>query len=144
MNALVVSEAIPFIEYDLHRQLLNKLRVHGMNAAFGLRTQVGAQAPPDRPDGVYCVTVPQRAIGPGVCECELSRTAASALIADLPKALAVGRRTGSAAASALIALAVGRRNGSAAASESRMCCWCARARAWDRQRSLTAACPSVV
>ena len=127
MNALVVSEAIPFIEYDLHRQLLNKLRVHGMNAAFGLRTQVGAQAPPDRPDGVYCVTVPQRAIGPGVCECELSRTAASALIADLPKALAVGRR-----------------NGSAAASESRMCCWCARARAWDRQRSLTAACPSVV
>ena len=41
MNALVVSEAIPFIEYDLHRQLLNKLRVHGMNAAFGLRTQVG-------------------------------------------------------------------------------------------------------
>ncbi len=40
MNALVVSEAIPFIEYDLHRQLLNKLRVHGMNAAFGLRTQV--------------------------------------------------------------------------------------------------------
>ena len=51
MNALVVSEAIPFIEYDLHRQLLNKLRVHGMNAAFGLRTQVGAQAPPYRPDG---------------------------------------------------------------------------------------------
>ena len=46
MNALVVSEAIPFIEYDLHRQLLNKLRVHGMNAAFGLRTQVGRCAPP--------------------------------------------------------------------------------------------------
>ena len=105
MNALVVSEAIPFIEYDLHRQLLNKLRVHGMNAAFGLRTQVVA---PTRP---AALCHPQRAILPGVCECELSRTAASALIADLPKASAVGRR-----------------NGSAAASDSRMCGWCACAR----------------
>ncbi|KAL7751428.1 hypothetical protein RI367_003288 [Sorochytrium milnesiophthora] len=39
-NATIVSDAIPFTEYDLHRQLIYKLRVHGMNAIFGLKTQL--------------------------------------------------------------------------------------------------------
>ncbi len=39
-NATLVSEAIPFLEYDLHRQLMYKLRVMGMNAAFALRWQL--------------------------------------------------------------------------------------------------------
>ncbi|OMJ21161.1 C2 domain-containing protein 5 [Smittium culicis] len=35
--AAFVSDALPFIQYDLHRQLLYKLSVYGMNAIFGLR-----------------------------------------------------------------------------------------------------------
>lgn len=38
--ATAVSEAIPFLEYDLHRQLVYKLKVQGMNALFGLRFQL--------------------------------------------------------------------------------------------------------
>jgi hypothetical protein len=36
-DARAISEAIPFLEYELHRQLLYKLRVMGMNAVFSLR-----------------------------------------------------------------------------------------------------------
>lgn len=36
-NAELVSDAIPFLEYDLHRQLLCRMRLHGFNAVFGLR-----------------------------------------------------------------------------------------------------------
>ncbi|KAJ2881131.1 hypothetical protein IWW38_005838, partial [Coemansia aciculifera] len=32
-----ISDALPFVHYDLHRQLLYKLSVHGMNAIFGLK-----------------------------------------------------------------------------------------------------------
>lgn len=39
-NATIVSEAIPFLEYDLHRQLMYKLKLMGMNAAFGLKFQL--------------------------------------------------------------------------------------------------------
>ena len=39
-NAILISEAIPFLEYDLHRQLIYKLRVLGMNAAFRLTWQI--------------------------------------------------------------------------------------------------------
>jgi hypothetical protein len=39
-HAFIVSEAIPFIEYDLHRQIIYKLKVLGMNAAFGLQLQL--------------------------------------------------------------------------------------------------------
>ncbi|OMJ20611.1 C2 domain-containing protein 5 [Smittium culicis] len=35
--AAFVSDALPFIQYDLHRQLLYKLSVYGMNAIFGLK-----------------------------------------------------------------------------------------------------------
>ncbi|PVV04651.1 hypothetical protein BB560_000837 [Smittium megazygosporum] len=34
--AAFISDALPFIQYDLHRQLLYKLSVYGMNAIFGL------------------------------------------------------------------------------------------------------------
>ncbi|KAI9007389.1 hypothetical protein BC832DRAFT_610651 [Gaertneriomyces semiglobifer] len=34
-----VSESIPFAQYDIHRQLLYKLRIHGLNAVFGLKIQ---------------------------------------------------------------------------------------------------------
>ncbi|KAJ2882536.1 hypothetical protein FB639_002369 [Coemansia asiatica] len=37
--AVHISDALPFIHYDLHRQLLYKLSVHGMNAIFGLKYQ---------------------------------------------------------------------------------------------------------
>ncbi|RKP23918.1 hypothetical protein SYNPS1DRAFT_23997, partial [Syncephalis pseudoplumigaleata] len=39
-NAAIISEAIPFIEYDIHRQLVYKLRIQGMNAIFGIRIQL--------------------------------------------------------------------------------------------------------
>lgn len=35
--ASAVSELLPFLEYDIHRQLLSKLRIMGMNAVFGLK-----------------------------------------------------------------------------------------------------------
>eukprot|EP00965_Chrysotila_dentata_P003820 124927-Pleurochrysis_carterae.AAC.1 len=34
------SQALPFLEYDLHRQLQHKLKIHGKNALFGLRLSV--------------------------------------------------------------------------------------------------------
>jgi hypothetical protein len=33
----MVSDAIPFIEYDLHRQLIYKLRLMGMNCIVRLK-----------------------------------------------------------------------------------------------------------
>ncbi|KAJ3198741.1 hypothetical protein HDU82_001069 [Entophlyctis luteolus] len=38
-HAVVVSESMPFAQYDIHRQLLFKLRIHGLNAIFGLKIQ---------------------------------------------------------------------------------------------------------
>ncbi|XP_037070416.1 C2 domain-containing protein 5-like [Pollicipes pollicipes] len=35
-----VSDRLPFLEYELHRQLLNKLRILGMNALFSLTIQL--------------------------------------------------------------------------------------------------------
>ena len=35
-NAREVSDVLPFLEYEIHRQLVNKLKVKGMNAIFGL------------------------------------------------------------------------------------------------------------
>ncbi|XP_077991770.1 C2 domain-containing protein 5-like isoform X2 [Glandiceps talaboti] len=39
-NASLVSDALPFMEYELHRQLMSKLKLKGMNAIFDLRVQV--------------------------------------------------------------------------------------------------------
>lgn len=39
-NATIVGEILPFIEYDIHRQLLYKLRIQGLNAIFGLQIQL--------------------------------------------------------------------------------------------------------
>lgn len=39
-NATIVSDTLPFIEYDIHRQLLYKLRIQGLNAIFGLQVQL--------------------------------------------------------------------------------------------------------
>lgn len=39
-NAKEISDALPFIEYEVHRQLINKLKIKGMNALFGLRVKV--------------------------------------------------------------------------------------------------------
>ena len=36
-NAKEISDKLPFIEYEVHRQLINKLKVKGMNAIFGLK-----------------------------------------------------------------------------------------------------------
>lgn len=40
LNAKEISDCLPFLEYELHSLLLNKLKVKGMNAVFGLRLQV--------------------------------------------------------------------------------------------------------
>ncbi|XP_014215544.1 uncharacterized protein LOC106644517 [Copidosoma floridanum] len=40
LNAKEISDCLPFLEYELYSLLINKLRVRGMNAAFGLRVQV--------------------------------------------------------------------------------------------------------
>lgn len=40
VNAAAVSDALPFVEFELHRQLLHKLRLFGFNAAFGLRFEI--------------------------------------------------------------------------------------------------------
>jgi hypothetical protein len=39
-GAVLISESIPFLEYDLHKQLVYKMRLLGMNACFGVRTQL--------------------------------------------------------------------------------------------------------
>ncbi|KAF2071191.1 hypothetical protein CYY_007493 [Polysphondylium violaceum] len=39
-NATQLSESIPFVEYDLYNQLMFKLKLMGMNAAFSLKTQI--------------------------------------------------------------------------------------------------------
>lgn len=40
INASLISDALPFIEFELHRQLMNRLKVKGMNALFGLRVTI--------------------------------------------------------------------------------------------------------
>ncbi|XP_053999137.1 uncharacterized protein LOC128887353 isoform X1 [Hylaeus anthracinus] len=40
LNAKEISDCLPFLEYELHSLLLNKLKVKGMNAIFGLKLQV--------------------------------------------------------------------------------------------------------
>ncbi|XP_075066884.1 C2 domain-containing protein 5 isoform X10 [Mixophyes fleayi] len=39
-NATAISNLLPFMEYELHTQLMNKLKLKGMNALFGLRIQI--------------------------------------------------------------------------------------------------------
>lgn len=36
-NAKEISDGLPFLEYELHRLLINKLKARGMNACFGLK-----------------------------------------------------------------------------------------------------------
>ena len=40
MNATSISNLLPFMEYELHTQLMNKLKLRSMNALFGLRIQI--------------------------------------------------------------------------------------------------------
>ena len=37
---ILVSESIPFAQYDIHRQLMYKLRIYSLNAVFGLKIQI--------------------------------------------------------------------------------------------------------
>ncbi|XP_078276119.1 C2 domain-containing protein 5 isoform X5 [Rhinoraja longicauda] len=39
-NATAISNLLPFMEYELHTQLMHKLKLRGMNALFGLRIQI--------------------------------------------------------------------------------------------------------
>ncbi|XP_073506633.1 C2 domain-containing protein 5 isoform X1 [Phyllobates terribilis] len=39
-NATAISNLLPFLEYELHTQLMNKLKLKSMNALFGLRIQI--------------------------------------------------------------------------------------------------------
>ncbi|XP_073477548.1 C2 domain-containing protein 5 isoform X11 [Aquarana catesbeiana] len=39
-NATAISNLLPFMEYELHTQLMNKLKLKGMNSLFGLRIQI--------------------------------------------------------------------------------------------------------
>ncbi|XP_045174901.2 C2 domain-containing protein 5-like isoform X2 [Mercenaria mercenaria] len=38
-NAKEISDILPFLEYDLHNQLMNKLKIRSMNGLFGLKMQ---------------------------------------------------------------------------------------------------------
>ncbi|XP_041651268.1 C2 domain-containing protein 5 isoform X1 [Cheilinus undulatus] len=40
VNATAISNMLPFMEYELHTQLMNKLKLRNMNALFGLRIQI--------------------------------------------------------------------------------------------------------
>lgn len=40
LNAKEISDSLPFLEYELHKQLVNKMKIKGMNALFGLRVRV--------------------------------------------------------------------------------------------------------
>ncbi|KAF4091882.1 hypothetical protein AMELA_G00042050 [Ameiurus melas] len=39
-NATSISNLLPFLEYELHTQLMNKLKLRSMNALFGLHIQI--------------------------------------------------------------------------------------------------------
>ncbi|XP_048766244.1 C2 domain-containing protein 5-like isoform X2 [Ostrea edulis] len=39
-NAREISDCLPFLEYELHSQLMNKLRLCGMNGLYGLKIQI--------------------------------------------------------------------------------------------------------
>lgn len=39
-NAKEISDALPFVEYELHRILVNKLKIKGMNSIFGLKVRI--------------------------------------------------------------------------------------------------------
>ncbi|CAK9059175.1 unnamed protein product [Durusdinium trenchii] len=39
-HAQDLSEALPYLELELHKQLVHKMRVMGLNAAFGLRVEI--------------------------------------------------------------------------------------------------------
>ncbi|XP_022047610.1 C2 domain-containing protein 5 isoform X4 [Acanthochromis polyacanthus] len=40
VNATAISNLLPFMEYELHTQLMNKLKLRNMNALFGLHIQI--------------------------------------------------------------------------------------------------------
>ncbi|KDR22889.1 uncharacterized protein LOC110841472 isoform X2 [Zootermopsis nevadensis] len=40
LNAKEISDGLPFLEYELHCLLINKLKVKGMNSIFGLKVQL--------------------------------------------------------------------------------------------------------
>ncbi|XP_075929351.1 C2 domain-containing protein 5 isoform X12 [Petromyzon marinus] len=40
VNATSISNLLPFMEYELHTQLMNKLKLRGMNALFGLCVRI--------------------------------------------------------------------------------------------------------
>ena len=39
-TARIISDCLPFIEYELHRQLINKLKINGMNTLYGFKCQI--------------------------------------------------------------------------------------------------------
>lgn len=43
-NAKDISDGLPFLEYELHRILVNKIRIKGMNAVFGLKVKISIGA----------------------------------------------------------------------------------------------------
>ena len=73
-DALAVSEALPFLEFDLARQLMLKLKILGRNACFSLRSEVdvGSQliVATATATAVYCEAMPPPRI------LEISRTIA--------------------------------------------------------------------
>ena len=40
ISAKIISDYLPFMEYELHRQLLGKLKLKGMNLLYGLKVQI--------------------------------------------------------------------------------------------------------
>jgi hypothetical protein len=88
-NAAEISAAIPFLDYELHRQLVGKLRLRGLNAAFGvtLRVSVGSAivVATASATGVLLPGLPvQRVVGLDDRTAQIVRDAASSGAADFP------------------------------------------------------------
>ncbi len=53
-GAIEIGEILPFLEHELHRQLISKLKLRGMNALFFFRMQVGLNH-----NSCICVLLPR-------------------------------------------------------------------------------------
>ena len=40
LSFCVIMQSLPFVEYELHKQLVNKLKIKGMNSLFRLKIQI--------------------------------------------------------------------------------------------------------
>ena len=71
LSAARLSELLPFLEFDVHKQIMSKLKIRAHNAVFGLRMQV--------------------CIGEGLVTCMATGTSVLLLALPVPQALVISR-----------------------------------------------------